>query len=200
MRYLGIVTCHIESDTCLLATPWQHQRKLSSGVLRRMRAVLRKWLWHVSCSLHKLCFEWSITKIDRVVFMFWRFLPWHMGKSSRSVRTRSRIVAKPYQFLYERPFPDDWKSPDTSRKADAVSANLFEVLIAIKQTPVMFICRASLSLSLSLSHSPTHSLFLFLTKKKNLPPKRLPALVGHVWSLLSVSLVTRPCCCHCCNY
>ena len=118
----------------------------------------------MSCSLHKLCFEWSITKIERVVFMFWRFSPFHMGKSSRSVRTRSRIVAKPYQFLYERPFPDDWKSPDTSRKADAVSANLFQVLIAIKQTPVFSICRVSLSLSLSLTL--THSLTVLVPDKK----------------------------------
>ena len=42
VRYLGIVTCHIESDTCLVATPWQRHRKLSTGVLRRMGAVLRK--------------------------------------------------------------------------------------------------------------------------------------------------------------
>ena len=99
-----------------------------------------------------------------------------MGKCSCSVRTRSRIVAKPYQFLYVRPFPDDWKSPEASRKADAVSANFFEVLIAIKQTPVLSICRASISLSLSLSltHSLTHSLFLFLTKKTCLPKRPGP--------------------------
>ena len=100
--------------------------------------------------------------------MFWRFLPCHMGKNSRSVRTRSRIVAKPYQFVYERPFPDDWKSPDSSRRADTVSANLFEVLIAIKQTPVLSICRASLSLSL------THSL-TFLVPDKKKPASQTPA-------------------------
>ena len=65
-----------------------------------------------------------------------------MGKSPRSVRTRSRTAAKPYQFVCDCPFHDDWTSPDTSRKADAVSANLFAVLSAIKQTPVLSICRA----------------------------------------------------------
>ena len=38
-----------------------------------------------------------------------------MGKSSCSVRTRSQTVAKPYQFVRECPFHDDWKSRDTSR-------------------------------------------------------------------------------------
>ena len=69
-------------------------------------------------------------EIDRVVFEL-------MGKSSRSVRTRSRTVAKPYQFVCNCPFHDDWKLPDTSQKADAVSVNLFEVLSAIKQMPVL---------------------------------------------------------------
>ena len=81
-----------------------------------------------------------------------------MGKSSRRVRTRSRTVAKLVPVLCERPFPDDWKSPDTSRNADAVSANLFKVLSAIKQTPVLSIFRVSLSLSLSLSRSLSLSL------------------------------------------
>ena len=80
-------------------------------------------------------FEWSITKIDRVVFRFWGYSNGIWERSRGVVRTRSRIVAKPYQFLYERPFPDDWKSPDTSRKADAVSANLFAVL---RQDPPPF--------------------------------------------------------------
>ena len=110
----------------------------------------------MSCSLHKLCFEWSITKIDRVVFEILEV----MGKSSLRVRTRSRTVAKLVPVLCERPFPDNWKSPDTSRNADAVGANLFEVLSAIKQTPVLSIFRVSLSLSHSLILSLSLSLSL----------------------------------------
>ena len=71
------------------------------------------------------------------------------------VRMRSRIVAKPYQFLYERPFPDDWKSPDTSRKADAV--NTFSKSWSQSSRPQFCLSVEPLSLS--------HSLFLCLTKK-----------------------------------
>ena len=109
----------------------------------------------MSCSLHK----WSITKIDRVVFKVLEV----MGKSSRHVRTRSRTVAKLVRVLCERPFPDDGKSPDTSRNADAVNANLernLEVLSAIKQTLVLSILRVSLSHSLYLSLSLSLSLSL----------------------------------------
>ena len=82
-----------------------------------------------------------------------------MGKSSRSVRTRSRSncrratvsSSKLVPVLCERPVPDDWKSPDTSRNdADVVSANLFEER---NQGDATFVYLSSLSLSLSISAS-----------------------------------------------
>ena len=54
-----------------------------------------------------------------------------MGKSCRSVRTRSRTVGKPYEFVCECPFRTYWKLPDTSQKADAMSAKISKVLSAI---------------------------------------------------------------------
>ena len=78
-----------------------------------------------------------------------------LGKSCCSVQTRCRTVAKPYQFLCKCPFRTYWKSPDTSQKADAMSAKISKVLSAIKRTPVSCICRPSLFFSLS----------KFLTKK-----------------------------------
>ena len=114
VRYLGIVTCHIESDTCLVATPtqafeWSAKAHACSAKEMTVASVLL---------IAQACFEWSITKTDRVVFKVLEV----MAKCSRSVRTRNRTVAKLVPDLCERPFPDDWKSPDTRRKADAVGA------------------------------------------------------------------------------
>ena len=70
-----------------------------------------------------------------------------MGKNSR-VWTRTRTEAKLVPVLFQRPFPDDWKLPDTSpnrRCEREPSRNIDQK----KADPVLSVFRAVLSLSLS---------------------------------------------------
>ena len=225
VRYLGIVMCHIEGDTCLVAMPPQafewsakaHACSAQEMTVASALLIAQALFWVVD---HE---NWSRSfKVLEV-----------MGKSSRSARTQSRTIAKLVPVLCERPFPDDWKSPDTSRNAESVSANLFEVLSAIKQTPVLSIFRVSLSLYLSLAQFLSLSLSMQVCAVSWFAWKWRMALAWQpdlqvwwfwkkrtVWTvslgllsaakfrpssdtpgaLRSVLLVTRPCCCRCCKY
>ena len=113
MRYLGIVTCHIESDVCPLATPTQ-----AFGWSAEAHGCSAKEMTVTSVLLIAQALFWVVDHGNRPCNLE------VMGKSSHCVWTRSRTVAKPYQFVCDCPFHDDWKSPDTSQKADTVSANL----------------------------------------------------------------------------
>ena len=63
-----------------------------------------------------------------------------MSQKVRSVRTRAHTAVKPYFFVCKNPFHDAWSSPDSSRKANPVRANLLQVLSAVAGMTVAAIC------------------------------------------------------------
>ena len=65
-----------------------------------------------------------------------------MSQKVRSVITRAHTAVKPYFFVCKNPFHDAWSSPDSSRKANPVRANLLQPLSAVAGMTVAAICRA----------------------------------------------------------
>ena len=82
-----------------------------------------------------------------------------MSQKVRSVRTRARTAVKPYTFVCKNPFHDAWSSPDSSRKANPVRANLLQVFSAVAGMTVAAICRACKDQADSRIEITSHALY-----------------------------------------
>ena len=82
-----------------------------------------------------------------------------MSEKVRSVRTRAHKAVKPYTFVCKNTFHDAWSSSDSSRKANPVRANLFQVLSAVAGMTVAAICRACKDQTGSSIEITSHSLY-----------------------------------------